>query len=331
MHAKDPAFLPVSGFVLPRFAGLPTFMRLPYAPPEDARFAALDIGIVGVPWDNGTTNRPGPRHGPRALRDASTMIRQFNQATGVHPFHLVRCADVGDTSVNPVDVMDAMARIEGFFDGMVAAGIAPLTAGGDHLTSLPVLRALSRRKGAQGPVGMIHFDSHTDFYDSYFGGYRYTHGTPFRRAVEEGILDPKRTVQIGIRGTGYDGEDVEFARSQGVRLFFIEEVMDRGPDAVMAEARAIVGEKPVYVSFDIDGIDPSQAPGTGTPEVGGFSVHQAQRMIRHLAGLDILGADLVEVSPPFDMQGMTSWVGVNIMFELLCPLAQAVVRRGGKA
>ena len=327
MQAYDPAFLPVSGFVLPRYAGLPTFMRLPYAPPDDPRFATLDIGIAGVPWDNGTTNRPGARHGPRALRDASTMIRMFNQATGTYPFHLARCADVGDTSVNPVDVMDALARIGGFFDQMIAHGITPLSAGGDHLTSLPVLRALAKRHGANGPVGMIHFDSHTDFYDSYFDGFRYTHGTPFRRAVEEGLLDPKRTVQIGIRGTGYDGEDVEFARQAGVRLFFIEEVMDRGPDAVMAEARKIVGDKPVYVSFDVDGIDPSQAPGTGTPEIGGFSTHQAQRMLRHLSGLDMVGADLVEVSPPLDVQGMTSWVGVSIMFELLCPLAQAVVRR----
>ena len=327
MHAKDPDFLPISGFVLPRFAGLPTFMRLPYAPPGDPRFASLDIGIVGVPWDNGTSNRPGARHGPRALRDASTMIRRFNQATGIHPFHLVRCADVGDTSVNPVDIMDALQRIGGFYDELVANGITPLTAGGDHLTALPVLRALGRK----APVGMIHFDSHTDFYDSYFGGYRYTHGTPFRRAVEEGVLDPRRTVQIGIRGTGYDGEDVEFARANGVRLFFIEEVMDKGPDAVMAEARAIVGDGPTYVSFDIDGIDASQAPGTGTPEIGGFTTYQAQRMIRHLSGLNLVGADLVEVSPPFDIGGMTSWVGVNIMFEMLCPLAQAVARRGGKA
>ena len=327
MQPKDPAFLPVSGFVLPRFAGLPTFMRLPYAPPDDPRYPSLDIGIVGVPWDNGTTNRPGPRHGPRALRDASTMIRQFNQATGVHPFHLARCADVGDTTVNPVDLLDALRRIGAFYDDMIAHGITPLTAGGDHLTSLPVLRALGRKQ----PVGMIHFDSHTDFYDSYFGGYRYTHGTPFRRAVEEGLLDPRRTVQIGIRGSGYDGEDVEFARSQGVRLFFIEEVMDKGPDAVMAEARAIVGDKATYVSFDIDGIDPSQAPGTGTPEIGGFTTHQAQRMLRHLSGLNLVGADLVEVSPPFDLAGMTSWVGVNILFELLCPLAQSVAKRGGKA
>ncbi len=323
----DPDFLPVSGFVLPRYAGLASFMRLPHVPPADARFGSLEIGIAGIPFDGGTTNRPGARHGPRALRDASTMIRLYNQATRVYPFHLARCADVGDAPVNPADVNDALALIGDFYKTLVKNGIAPLTAGGDHLISLPVLRAL----GASQPLGMIHFDSHTDFYDTYFGGFRYTHGTPFRRAVEEGLLDPKRVVQIGIRGTGYDGEDVDFARANGVRLFFIEEVMDRGVDAVMAEARSIVGDKPTYVSFDIDGIDPSQAPGTGTPEIGGFTTHQAQRMIRHLSGLDLVGCDMVEVSPPLDVNGMTSWVGVNIMFELLCPLAQAVARRKGRA
>jgi guanidinopropionase len=203
------------------------------------------------------------------------------------------------------------------------AGITPLTAGGDHLLSLPVLRGLYTGE----PFGMIHFDAHTDFFDSYFGGFTLTHGTPFRRAAEEGVLDPKRVVQIGIRGSSYDGEDVAWARAHGVRIVMIEELIDRGPDAVMEEARGIVGDRPTYVSFDIDGIDPSQAPGTGTPEIGGFSTHQAQRMIRRLQGLNLIGADLVEVSPPFDPSGGTAWVGVNIMFELLCVLAEAVARR----
>jgi guanidinopropionase len=173
---------------------------------------------------------------------------------------------------------------------------------------------------------MIHFDAHTDFYDSYFGGFRYTHGTPFRRAFEEGLIDTRRVVQIGIRGSAYDGEDVEFARANGVRIVMIEELMDRGTDAVMAEARGIVGDRPTYVSFDIDGIDPSQAPGTGTPEIGGFSTHQAQRLIRKLEGLNVIGADLVEVSPPFDPTGMTAWAGCGIIFELLCILADRVAR-----
>jgi guanidinopropionase len=315
----DPDYLPVSGFDLPRYAGIPTFMRLPYAPAPDG----IEIGLVGVPWDGGTTNRPGARHGPRALRDASTMVRMVNQATAVAPFHTARCADLGDVPPNPASLDDTLERVRGFYIRLVAAGVTPLTAGGDHLTSLPVLRAVA----AAGPIGMVHFDSHTDLYDSYFGGYRLTHGTPFRRAIEEGLLDPARIVQIGIRGSTYDGEDRAFAADAGVRIVTIEELMDRSTESVMAEVRAIIGDRPVYISFDIDGIDPSQAPGTGTPEIGGFSTHTAQRMIRGLDGLDIVGADLVEVSPPFDVGGITAYVGASIMFELLCVTATAVARR----
>ncbi len=322
MAAENETYLPVSGMELPRFAGVATFMRLPHRPLEGASEA--QIGIVGVPWDGGTTNRAGARHGPRQLRDASTMIRLINQATGLKPFHMARCVDLGDCPVNPADVQDTLHRVSAFFKRVQEAGILPMTAGGDHLISLPVLRGLVH----DGPVGMIHFDAHTDFFDSYFGGFTYTHGTPFRRAAEEGLIDPKRVVQIGIRGSAYDGEDVEWARAHGARIVMIEELMDRGTDAVMDEARSIVGDRPVYVSFDIDGIDPSQAPGTGTPEIGGFSTFQAQRMVRRLQGLSLIGADLVEVSPPFDPSGQTAWVGVNIMFELLCVLADAVVRRG---
>lgn len=315
-------FLPKSGLDLPRYAGPVSFMRLPYLLPDDPRLDEVQYGLIGVPFDGGTTNRPGARHGPRALRDVSGMIRIVNQATGIRPFHTARCADLGDCPVNPASLDDSIARIEAFYGDVARRGIVPLSAGGDHLISLPVLRGIV---GDRAPVGMIHFDAHTDLYDSYFGGYRLTHGTPFRRAIEEGLLDPKRIVQIGIRGTAYDGADVVFGREQGVRIMMIEEVMDRHPDDIMAEARAIVGGGPTYVSFDIDGLDPSVAPGTGTPEVGGLSVHQAQRMIRHLGGLNLIGADLVEVSPPFDLGGMTAWVGASLMFELLCALAKRKV------
>ena len=322
MTANDD-FLPRSGMNLPRYAGPVSFMKLPLVEPGDPRLDRVEIGIVGVPFDGGTTNRPGPRHGPRALRDASGMIRMLNQATGVRPFHAKRCADLGDCPVNPVSLDDSLAKIEGFFAEVRGHGITPLAAGGDHTISLPILRGIV---GDRAPVGMVHFDAHTDLYDSYYGGYRYTHGTPFRRAIEEGLLDPKRVVQIGIRGTAYDGADVEWGRAQGVRIVMIEELMDRGVDPVMDEARAIVGDKPTYVSFDIDGIDPAYAPGTGTPEIGGFTTHTAQRMVRRLGGLDLIGADLVEVSPPFDQGGTTAWVGANIMFELLCVLAGSTRR-----
>ncbi|WP_193175050.1 agmatinase [Oricola nitratireducens] len=317
---SDTFFQPVSGFDLPRYAGVPTFMRLPHVGPDDPRIADVQIGIIGAPWDSGTTNRPGPRHGPRQLRDLSTMIRAENGATGVRPFELVNCADIGDVAPNPADVQDSLDRFTRFYKRVREAGIVPLTAGGDHLCSLPILRGLASDK----PVGMIHFDSHTDLFHSYFNGSMYTHGTPFRRAVEEGLLEPKRVVQIGIRGTTYDREDRDFADSVGIRVIPIEEFFKRGIEDVMAEAREIVGTDPTYVSYDIDFVDPAFAPGTGTPEIGGPNSYQAIQVVRELEGVNIIGADLVEVSPPFDNAGGTAWLGASLMFEMLCVMARAV-------
>lgn len=320
---SDPFFQPVSGFDLPRFAGVPTFMRLPHVAPEDARLNDVDIGIIGVPWDSGTTNRPGPRHGPRQLRDASTMIRAEHPVSGVRPFEAMNIADLGDVGPNPADIIDSMERITAFFNQVKNAGITPMTAGGDHLTSLPVLRALAK----DAPVGMVHFDSHTDLFHSYFGGTLYTHGTPFRRAVEEGLLDPERVVQIGIRGTQYDSEDLDFAKSVGIRVIKIEEFHARGVSDVMSEAREIVGQGPTYLSYDIDFVDPTFAPGTGTPEVGGPNSYQALQVVRELNGIDLIGADMVEVSPPFDPSGGTAFLGVSIMFEIICQLSTARERK----
>lgn len=319
MKPKDMAFQPVSGLKTARFAGMPTFMRLPHLELGSDLANRADIGIVGVPFDGGTSNRPGPRHGPRQLRDLSTMIRTTHPRTGLNPFAVVNCADLGDAPVNPMDIMQSLDLITAFFCEMSEKGIVPLTAGGDHLISFPILRALGQRQA----VGMIHFDAHTDMNDAYFGDNKYTHGTPFRRAIELGVLDPKRTIQIGIRGVKYDATDFDWALAQGVRIIEIEELFERGIPSVMAEAREIVGDRETYVSFDIDSIDPSYAPGTGTPEIGGFSTFQAQQMVRALEGLNVIGADLVEVSPPFDPSGGTAWVGASIMFELLCVLATA--------
>jgi len=318
MHNDE--FRPVSGFDLPRFAGIPTFMRLPHVPLGDARIGQVQVGLIGAPWDGGTTNRSGPRHGPRQLRDASTMIRAQNGVTGVRPFEMVNCADLGDVPPNPADLMDSLKRMEDFFARVRAAGIVPLTAGGDHLCTLPILRALAKGR----PLGMIHFDSHTDLFHSYFNGSLYTHGTPFRRAVEEGLLDPARVCMIGIRGTAYDSEDRDFARSVGIRVIPIEEFHARGTADVMAEARAIAGSGPTYVSYDIDFIDPAYAPGTGTPEVGGPTSWQALEVVWMLEGVQIVGADLVEVSPPFDPSGGTAYLGVSVMFELLCMIARVL-------
>ncbi|MEM7732535.1 MAG: agmatinase [Pseudomonadota bacterium] len=319
---SDPFFHPVSGFELPRFAGVPTFMRLPHVPCGHERFDDVEIGLIGVPWDSGTTNRPGPRHGPRQLRDASTMMRAQHAVSGMRPFEAARCADLGDVGPNPADIEDSMARITAFYDQVMEAGIMPLTAGGDHLTSLPVLRSVAKK----APVGMIHFDSHTDLFHSYFGGMMYTHGTPFRRAVEEGLLDPKRVVQIGLRGTMYDTEDRDFAAAEGIRLILIEEFFARGVEDVMAEAREIAGEGDTYISYDIDFVDPTFAPGTGTPEVGGPNSFQAVQVVRELKGVNIVGADMVEVSPPFDESGGTAFLGVSIMYEILCQMAGQVER-----
>lgn len=294
-------------------------MRLPHITKSDPLYEQVDIGLVGVPWDGGTTNRPGARHGPRQLRDLSTMIRAVHPSLGIKPFELCNCADLGDVPPNPADLMASLDRVTQFYSELSSKGITPLTAGGDHLVSLPILRGLA----SDGPVGMIHFDAHTDLFNEYFGGTRYTHGTPFRRAIEEGLLDPKRTIQIGIRGTMYDGEDIEFGRKAGVTILMIEDLMERGFADVMAQARQVVGNDKTYVSFDIDFIDPAFAPGTGTPEIGGPDTYTAQRLVRELSGLNLIGADLVEVSPPFDASGATAWVGVSIMFELLCMLAQS--------
>jgi guanidinopropionase len=310
MTDQKPSFKPVSGNVLPRFAGIATFMRLPYlSQPE-----GVDIGLIGVPWDGGTTNRAGARHGPRQIRDLSTMVRNVHHVSGIKPFELCNCADLGDTPVQ---------RIEDFFARVHEAGVVPLSAGGDHLVTLPIMRAIAKDR----PLGMVHFDAHTDTWDRYFGDQIYTHGTPFRRAIEEGLLDPKRTVQIGIRGGLYGEADNQWGLEQGIRVITIEEFYELGLAAVIAEARRVVGEGPTYISFDVDGLDPVYAPGTGTPEIGGFSTFEAQQMLRGLGGLDLIGGDVVEVAPPFDPSGNTALVGATLMFEILCLLAEAVAGR----
>ena len=304
-----------------RYSGIATFMGTPLV--RDP--AEVDIALVGVPFDGGTENRPGPRHGPREIRNMSSFIRAVHHATRINPHALCRVADLGDVAfTNPFDIEASHADITAFYRTLHAAGVAPLSAGGDHSISLPILRAVA----ADGPVGMVHIDAHTDTCDEEFGE-KFTHGTPFRRAVEEGLLDPKRTVQIGIRGTQNTEEAWNFSLESGMRVVFIEEFTRLGVHAVIAEARRVVGEGPVYVSFDIDSLDPAFAPGTGTPEVGGMTPIEAQALLRGLRGLALIGGDVVEVSPPFDPSGNTALVGATMMYEILCVLAEAVARRKG--
>src|SRR4051794_5367199 len=278
---------PLSGLVVPRFGEVATFMRLPV----ERDPGKLDIALVGVPWDGGTTNRPGARHGPREIRNMSTLMRLVHHVSLVAPYELCRVGDHGDAPVNPIDLADSLKRIEAFFARLHNADAAPLAAGGDHLVTLPILRAIARER----PVGIVHFDAHSDTNDSYFGDQKYTHGTPFRRAIEEGLLDPHRTVQIGIRGSLYNADDESFAEAAGVRIVRIEEFFSLGVERVVAEARQVVDGGPVYLSFDVDGLDPAYAPGPGPPEIGGCSAAEAEQMIRGLRGLPLIGADVVEV------------------------------------
>jgi guanidinopropionase len=315
---SDPFFQPPPGTELPRYAGIPSFMRLPALAPDDPRRAQVEIGLFGLPWDGATSNRPGARHGPRALRDASTMIRERNRATGQAPFRTTRIADLGDVAMSPVDQDEALAAAQGFVRDVLGQGIRPFMVGGDHLCTLTVLRAL--RAARDAPFGLVLLDSHTDLYPPYFGGRTLTHGNPFRQAIEEDCLDPARCVMIGMRGSCYNDADFQYGRDRGVRIVPIEECVDLGWPRVMQIAREVVGDAPCHVSFDIDFVDPAFAPGTGTPEVGGPTSLEAIRCVRALHGLDVIGADLVEVSPPFDTGGITAWLGASVMFEMLCAM-----------
>jgi guanidinopropionase len=258
------------------------------------------------------------------MRDMSTLMRAIHPVTRVNPYRSANCADLGDTSVNPIDLHDSINRIEAFYQQLHEAGVMPLSAGGDHLITLPIMRVIAK----DSPVGMVHIDAHSDTNDRYFGDHTLTHGTPFRRAIEEGMLDPRRTIQIGIRGGLYSKDDNMWAIEQGIRLITYEEYMDMGVDAVIAEIPQVIGDGPTYISFDVDGLDPVYAPGTGTPEIGGLTPFEAQKIIRSLRGRNLVGADVVEVAPPFDASGMTALVGVTIMWEMLCLLAEPFGRNG---
>lgn len=303
----------------PRYTGIPTFFR---APTADSLTEA-DIGLIGVPYDGGVTNRSGARHGPRAVRDQSSLMRRLNAATGVAPFDGPRVRDLGDCWIErPFALEGAHEEIAAFYRDVVAAGVVPLSVGGDHSISLPILRAV----GAGRPVGMIHIDAHCDTGDDYLGS-RFHHGAPFRRAVEEGVLDPARVIQIGIRGTTNVPDMWGFSRDSGMRVLPMEEFHDQGWRFAAEEARRIVGTGPTYLTFDIDSLDPSQAPGTGTPEIGGLTALEAVRLLRALRGIDFVGGDLVEVAPPFDVGGLTAFNGASLLFEILCLLVEAWQRR----
>jgi guanidinobutyrase len=303
---------PLSGNEMPRFGGIATFMRLP----GNTDPADLDVAVVGVPFDIGTSNRPGARFGPRGIRDESVLLRPYNMATRAAPFDSLRIDDTGDVASSPYDLLAAVEAIEAHFDELLDHGVVTAAMGGDHTVVLPILKAMAER---HGPVGLVHVDAHTDVNDTMFGS-KIAHGTPFRRAVEAGVLDCDRVVQIGVRGTGYEADDFDWSRRQGFRVVQAEECWHRSLEPLMDEVRDQVGGGPVYLSFDIDGLDPAFAPGTGTPEVGGLTVPQALEVIRGCRGLELVGCDVVEVAPIYDTSGTTSLVGANLLYEMLCVL-----------
>ena len=306
----------------PRYREIATFMRAPLRSDP----VGVDIGMIGVPFDGAVTNRPGARHGPREMRNMSSLMRAIHHVTHVNPYALCTVADLGDVPLPRIyDLEGSLEDIADFYRVVHSAGTAPLSAGGDHSITLPIYRAIA----AERPVGMVHIDAHTDTWDECLGS-KFTHGAPFRRAVEEGLLDPKRTVQIGIRGAQNSDEGWTFSLDSGMRVIFMEEFTQLGVEAVIAEARRVVGDGPTYISFDVDGLDPVYAPGTGTPEVGGLTTIEAQLLLRGCRGLDLVGGDVVEVAPPFDLTGNTALVAATMMYEILCLLAEAVAaRRGG--
>ncbi len=300
----------------PRYVGIPTFFRAPY----NENFSGVEVGIIGVPFDGGVTNRPGARHGPREVRNQSTLIRLKNQATGIAPHELCSVADIGDAwAPEPFELIGSHKSIQQTFERVVSNHIVPIAVGGDHSVTLPIFRALAQ----DGPIGMVHIDAHCDTGDDYMGS-KFHHGAPFSRAVEEGLLDPQRTIQIGIRGSVNDLDLWKFSHDSGMRVMYMDEFHRLGIEATLKEIKHVVGNGPVYISFDIDSLDPAFAPGTGTPEIGGLTSLEAQLLIRGCSGLNIIGADMVEVSPPFDPSGNTAMVGANVLFELLCITAESV-------
>lgn len=304
---------PLSGNDMPRYAGPATMFRLP----QQSGARGLDVAIAGVGLDIGTSNRTGTRFGPREIRTESVLVRPYCMATGAAPFDSFQVADIGDVAINSFNLLKSIDIIERFYDDIAGHNAKPVTLGGDHTITLPILRALNKSHGA---LAMVHVDAHADTNDQQFGE-SIAHGTIFRRAIEEGLIRSEKMVQIGLRTTGYSADDFDWSRRQGVRVVTAEECWYRSLAPLMDEVRDAIGPKaPVYISFDIDGLDPSAAPGTGTPEPGGLMASQGVEIIRGCFGMNVVGCDLVEVSPPYDPSGNTSLLAANLVFEMLCSL-----------
>lgn len=318
---------PLGGNAMPRFGGPATMMRLPVQDTAEG----LDACFVGIPLDTGTSNRSGTRHGPRQIRAESCMLRPYNMATGAAPFERLQVADMGDIAINTFNLKATVDIIAEAYDQILAHGAAPLTLGGDHTLTYPVLRAMAQR---HGPVALVHVDAHADTNDEMFGE-KIAHGTPFRRAVDDGLLINDKVFQIGLRGTGYSPQDFDWGRQQGFQVFPAESCWHKSLTPMMSDIRSHIGDAPVYLTFDIDSLDPAFAPGTGTVEIGGLNTWQALEIVRGCAGLNLVGGDLVEVSPPYDPTGNTALIGANLLYEMLCVLpgasANQKTKQGGNS
>ncbi|NJQ02534.1 agmatinase [Streptomyces zingiberis] len=308
---------PVDSSRVPRYAGPATFARLPRI---DEVGGAADVAVVGVPFDSGVSYRPGARFGGNAIREASRLLRPYNPAQDASPFALAQVADAGDIAVNPFDINEAVETVEAAADGILGTGARMMTLGGDHTIALPLLRAAARR---HGPVALLHFDAHLDTWDTYFGA-EYTHGTPFRRAVEEGVLDTSALSHVGIRGPLYGRKDLDDDEKMGFGIVTSADVMRRGVDEVTQQLRERVGDRPLYISVDIDVLDPAHAPGTGTPEAGGLTSRELLEILRGLAGCHLVSADLVEVAPAYDHAEITSVAASHTAYELTTIMARQI-------
>lgn len=303
-----------SPYVTPPFAGIATFGRQPHT----RDLAGIDVAFVGIPYDGSTSYRSGTRFGPRAIREQSLLLWGYNNALQINPFEKLKVIDYGDVDVIPVDILGTFQAVQSEVGRLIDAGCRVISLGGDHSVALPLLRAHASK---YGPLAVVHFDAHPDTWDEEFPGRKYSHGTPFRRAIEEGLIETSAYLQIGIRGPTPDAHDYADALNLGAQMITLEDALTMGPENVIAKIHEVIGNRPVYLSFDIDVVDPAFAPGTGTPEVGGFSSVQILKLVRGMKGLNLVGCDLVEVSPPFDSQGITAILAANLAFEFLSLMA----------
>jgi guanidinopropionase len=314
----NPDFQPIDPSVVPRFAGHATFMRTVSHEISEL----VDVGLVGVPFDLGLNFRTGARQGPAGVREASRLIRRVHPTSGIKPFEICNVADLGDAPVNPMNKDRSIETIQEFFQKMRDANIVPIAVGGDHTIPVPILRALAKDR----PVGVLHFDAHADTLDELCGS-KINHATFLRRANEEGLVDARRVIQVGMRGSRFDEHDIQYGYDVGYTIITMDEYEEMGRAAVIERIHQVLGGGPIYISLDIDGLDPVYAPGTGVPEIGGLTPRDVQVILRSLRGEDLVGADISEVSPCFDPTGITCVTVANLMFEMLCVIADSIATR----